>query len=86
MARMTGREEPTRRDLHGLLERRVLSVEGQDGLEKRYNRYGLPAPAHSSGAGAVSLAETKESDVVVDDGITVANTPTAPNSLGLDVE
>ncbi|PPQ77889.1 hypothetical protein CVT25_015376 [Psilocybe cyanescens] len=84
LARMTGCEEPSRRDLHSRLERRILSVEGPEGLEKRFNRFGLPAPSQSSGA--KSLADTKENKAGADDNITEANQPTAPNSLGLDIE
>ncbi|KAH9476976.1 Pepsin A [Psilocybe cubensis] len=88
MARMRGHEAPSARDLHTLLERRVRDVEGVEGLSRRFNRFGLPAPAaHSSAHEAVSLAEApKQNDALIDDGVTVANTPTAPNSLGLDIE
>ena len=41
-ARMTGREEPSRRELQERLERRVLEIEGPEGLEKRFNRIGVP--------------------------------------------
>jgi len=42
IARMTGREEPTVEEQRGHLERRVLAVEGPEGLEKRFSRHGVP--------------------------------------------
>lgn len=42
-ARMTGRLEPTRRELQANLEKRILSIEGAEGLEKRFNRMGVPS-------------------------------------------
>lgn len=39
---MTGSNPPPDRELHARLRRRVLSVEGPEGLEKRYNRQGVP--------------------------------------------
>lgn len=39
---MTGSNPPPDRELHARLHRRVLSVEGPEGLEKRYNRKGVP--------------------------------------------
>jgi len=41
-ARMTGRLEPTRRELQANLEKRIVSIEGPEGLEKRFNRMGVP--------------------------------------------
>ncbi|KAG6861997.1 hypothetical protein C0995_008184 [Termitomyces sp. Mi166 len=42
-ARMTGRREPSREELHENLRKRVLAVEGEEGLQKRYNRFsGIP--------------------------------------------
>ncbi|KAG6854390.1 hypothetical protein C0991_007381 [Blastosporella zonata] len=41
-ARMTGRREPSREELHDNLRRRVLSVEGEEGLQRRYNRFVMP--------------------------------------------
>jgi len=43
LARMTQREEPSSRDLHARLERRILSVEGPEGLKRRFNRMGVPS-------------------------------------------
>lgn len=45
---MTGREEPSARELHENLERRVLQIEGPEMLEKRYNRHGVPKTASTS--------------------------------------
>jgi hypothetical protein len=42
LARMTGRAGPTHATLVENLERRVLAVEGPEGLEKRFNRMGVP--------------------------------------------
>lgn len=40
---MTGRREPSREELHENLRKRVLSVEGEEGLQKRYIRFsGIP--------------------------------------------
>lgn len=49
LARMTGRAEPSSRELKANLHRRILAVEGPEGLAKRYNRQGL-TPAASSEA------------------------------------
>ncbi|KAF9524418.1 aspartic peptidase A1 [Crepidotus variabilis] len=38
LARMTGGEVPSRRELEENLERRVLAVEGPEGFERRFNR------------------------------------------------
>ncbi|KAJ7454804.1 aspartic peptidase A1 [Mycena latifolia] len=42
LARMSGREEPSDAVLAEALRKRVLSVEGPEGLERRFNRVGLP--------------------------------------------
>ncbi|KAG6832820.1 hypothetical protein H0H92_009439 [Tricholoma furcatifolium] len=42
-ARMTGRRQPTSEELHENLRKRVLAVEGEEGLQKRYNRFGVPS-------------------------------------------
>ncbi|KAF8199635.1 aspartic peptidase A1 [Pholiota molesta] len=42
LARMTGRAGPTHETLVENLERRVLAIEGPEGLEKRFNRMGVP--------------------------------------------
>lgn len=39
---MTGRAGPTHETLVENLERRVLAVEGPEGLERRFNRMGVP--------------------------------------------
>ncbi|KAG6844956.1 hypothetical protein H0H87_002070 [Tephrocybe sp. NHM501043] len=41
-ARMTGRREPSNEELHENLRKRVLSVEGEEGLQRRYNRFVPP--------------------------------------------
>ncbi|GLB40508.1 putative peptidase A1 family protein [Lyophyllum shimeji] len=52
-ARMTGRREPTTEELHENLRKRVLAVEGEQGLERRYNRIGVPKKSKTAGSGAV---------------------------------
>lgn len=110
LARMTGVEPPSMRSLEERLEKRVLSIEGPEGLrrrfnrarvipsprevqlEKRFNRGGVLDSAHRAGktppssgtagaAGAAGTSSTSSSSTV-----TVANTPTTANSLGLDIE
>jgi hypothetical protein len=59
LARMTGREEPSTRELQENLQRRVLQVEGPEMLEKRYNRHGVPKKtASKSKAAGSTLAAT----------------------------
>jgi hypothetical protein len=91
LARMSGGPEPPRELLEMNLMRRVLSIEGPDGLERRFNRrtlddivlnkrfntYGVPAPKSIGNTLAVKSAATP---------ITAAQSPTANNSLGLDIE
>lgn len=58
-ARMTGRELPSTSELHENLRRRVLAVEGEQGLVKRYNRNGTKktvANTRPAGSGAVLAA------------------------------
>ncbi|KJA26380.1 hypothetical protein HYPSUDRAFT_36694 [Hypholoma sublateritium FD-334 SS-4] len=43
LARMTGRAGPSDAELVANLERRVLAIEGPEGLERRYNRMGVPS-------------------------------------------
>lgn len=77
--------------------RAVLSVEGVDGLEKRFNRrslddvvvldkryntYGVPAPRPASVGNDLAVASGDSQPPAV----TQADTPTANNSLGLDIE
>jgi hypothetical protein len=93
---MSGGPEPPRELLERNLMRRVLSVEGVAGLERRFNRrsldddvvlkkrfntYGVPAPAPIGNSLAVGSGAKSQRLAV-----TAANTPTANNSLGLDIE
>ncbi|KAH9481637.1 putative aspartic-type endopeptidase CTSD [Psilocybe cubensis] len=51
LARMTKREEPSHDDLYSRMERRVLAIEGPEGLEnleRRYNRIGVPKLAQTT--------------------------------------
>ncbi|KAJ7746620.1 acid protease [Mycena metata] len=43
LARMTGREAPTDAMMLEALRKRVLAVEGTEGLERRFNRAGVPS-------------------------------------------
>jgi len=53
-ARMTGRRAPSTEELHENLRKRVLAVEGEEGLERRYNRIGVPkTKSKTAGSGAV---------------------------------
>jgi hypothetical protein len=96
LARMSGGPEPPRELLERNLMRRVLSLEGADGLERRFNRrslddtvvlnkrfntYGVPAPASIGNTLAVSSGAKSQRLAV-----TAADSPTANNSLGLDIE
>jgi hypothetical protein len=91
LARMSGGQEISRDLLERNLMRRVLQVEGVQGLERRFNRRTLddtadlakrynsytPDPAtigNSLAAGSQRLS------------VTQADSPTANNSLGLDIE
>lgn len=93
LARMSGGPEPPRELLERNLMRRVLSVEGVDGLErrfnrrnlddsvaldKRYNTYGVPDPKSIGN----NLAGGSDQRLAV----TEADTPNANNSLGLDID
>jgi len=96
---MTGRQAPSSSSLEQNLVKRVLAVEGTEGLErrynrrgvprrevvleKRYNRQGLPAPKLNSNS-LVSLKGKKAAPAPP--AVSKANTPTANNSLGLDIE
>jgi len=118
LALMSGRDLPTREELASNLRKRVLSIEGDEGLSKRYNRMGVHkhkkgkatvTKAKTPGSGAVLAASfahhhrkggqndqaapttstsngtsTGEDDTSAD--VTVANSPTDSNSLGLDIE
>ena len=98
---MTGETEPSQDTLEEYLVRRVLAVEGREGLERRYNRrnaddtvvlekryntLGVPEPA--SPPVGNTLAETSGDALGTppNNGVTAAKKPTANNSLGLDIE
>jgi hypothetical protein len=95
LARMSGVPEPPLELLERNLMRRVLSVEGTEGLERRFNRrslddtvvldkrfntHGVPAPAPIGNNLAVGSGTSQRLK------ITPAKAPTANNSLGLDIE
>jgi hypothetical protein len=96
LARMSGGPEPPRELLERNLMRRVLSLEGPEGLrrrfnlrslddavvlDRRFNTYGVPAAAPVPVG--ISLAVDSESASL---GVTTADQPTANNSLGLNIE
>jgi len=54
-ARMTGRAEPSVDELEYNLRKRVLAVEGEEGLTKRYNRVGLHKNKAANLAGTNAL-------------------------------
>jgi len=90
LARMTGAEPPSAHSLEQRLEKRVLSVEGPEGLRRRFNRFAVPPSPNeiqlnkrfnrNGTAGTAGILSTSLTSVKF------ANPPTAPNSLGLDIE
>lgn len=100
LAKMTGVEPPSYRSLKQRLERRVLSIEGPDGLYRRFDRSGVShsprevqlekrfnrdhAFDSASGSSPLSIGETLTTDTTSD--VSIANTPSTANSLGLDIE
>jgi len=95
LARMSGGPDPARELLERNLMRRVLQVEGVDGLERRFNRRSLddtvdlgkrynayiPEPAPTIGNN-LAVGKSKSQRL----SVTQADSPTANNSLGLDIE
>ena len=94
---MSGGPEPPRELLERNLMRRVLSLEGPEGLkrrfngrslddivvlDKRFNTYGVPAPPKPIGNNLAVGSDANSQRL----GVTAANSPTANNSLGLDIE
>ncbi|KAF8802550.1 aspartic peptidase A1 [Phlegmacium glaucopus] len=99
LAKMTGAEPPSARSLEQRLEKRVLAIEGPEGLYRRFNRFGVPGSARDvqlerrfNRAGVVPESSPASLNVgntlasTIPPGVAIANTPTAPNSLGLDIE
>jgi hypothetical protein len=99
LARMSGEPEPPREILERNLMRRVLSVEGVDGLERRFNRrslddtvvldkrfntYGVPSLAPAPAPVGNSLAAS--SKLPQNLAVTPGKTPAANNSLPLDID
>jgi len=97
LARMSGGPEPPRELLERNLMRRVLSLEGPEGLkrrfngrslddtvvlDKRFNTYGVPPPPQPIGNNLADASGANSQRL----GVTAANSPTANNSLGLDIE
>jgi len=102
LAKMTGVDPPSARSLEQRLEKRVLSIEGPSGLRRRFTRSGVPRSTREvqlekrfnrvgvsdSGpeSSALSLKAGKKQASSSASSITVANTPSTANSLGLDIE
>jgi hypothetical protein len=95
-ARMSGAPDPPRELLERNLMRRVLAVEGADGLERRFNRRSfdddddtlvLEKRFNPYVSGVVPVANLKNLAAVGSQpNITPANKPTANNSLALDID
>jgi hypothetical protein len=84
LAKMTGVKPPSDRSLEQRLERRMLSLDVPGGIDRRFNRFGVPRNVKD-----VQLEKrfnragvSKPRQVTV----TAADPPTAPDSLGLDIE
>jgi len=101
LAKMNGVEPPSARSLEQRLEKRVLSIEGPDGLyrrlnrgisrsarevqlEKRFNRAGVSDSAPGSSPASLKAGNTLASGT--SSSVSIANTPSTANSLGLDIE
>lgn len=97
LARMSGNPEPPRELLERNLMKRVLQVEGADGLERRFHRRNLDdteALEKRYNAYIPDSAPTIGNNLAVGKGVsksqrlavTQADSPSANNSLGLDIE
>lgn len=104
LAFMTSRDVPTTQELHARLEKRILAVEGPEGLkrrrmaalsrkratvlEKRFNRQGVPGASLllEEKKGKSSSGSGQGAQPAVVEPVAQANTPTAADSLGLDIE
>jgi len=97
LARMSGAPEIPREVLERNIMRRVLQVEGPDGLERRYNKRTLDDetvnldkrflphhPSSSSSSPGKVLAVGNNGGINRD--VKIAAAPTTANSLGLDIE
>jgi hypothetical protein len=82
-ARMTGRALPSDEELVERLRKRILSVEGKEGLVKRFSRFGVPSRLKNKRVQSDQL-DAANGDVLSD--VTSSNTPATPNSLALDIE
>jgi len=83
LAKMTGAEPPSDHSLKQRLERRMLSLDLPSGIDRRFNRIGV----HNEGDvelekrfNQVGVSKRNATDV------TIAEAPTALDSLGLDIE
>jgi len=89
LAYMTGRAGPSDEEYAFMLRKRVLSVEREEGLAKRYN-HGARRKKHNDsladGYSSGNQSNGTQSSTKQAIGVTVADTPTTANSLGLDIE
>jgi hypothetical protein len=88
LAKMTGAKPPSDRSLEQRLERRMLSLDVPSGIDRRFNLFGVPRDLRDvqlekrfNRVGALKPGLSRQVAP-----ITAANPPTAPNSLGLDIE
>jgi len=86
-ARMTGRALPSDEELVERLRKRILSVEGEEGLVKRFNHYGLPSRLKNK---RVAQSDQLDGNNAANGNplgdVTISNTAATSNSLALDIE
>jgi len=85
-ARMTSRALPSDDELIERLRKRILSVEGEEGLAKRFSRYGLPSRLKNKRLQSDELDANNAANGNPLNGVTFSNTPVTSNSLALDIE
>jgi len=85
-ARMTSRAVPSDEELFERLRRRILSVEGEEGLVKRFNHYGLPSRLKNKRLQSDQLDANGAANGNPLSDVTFSNTPATPSSLALDIE
>jgi len=90
LAKMTGAKPPSDQSLEQRLERRMLSLDVSSGIARRFNFLGDPRDLGDSDVqlekrfNRVGVLKHRLKRQVAP--ITAANPPTAPNSLGLDID
>ncbi|KDQ24496.1 hypothetical protein PLEOSDRAFT_52471 [Pleurotus ostreatus PC15] len=84
LARMTGRAEPDQHEMVASIQKRLVSIDDTDVLEKRYNRHGTKSQGVKATANpGVSQVQL---DAVAQNKVTAAGAPSVGNSIGLDIE